>query len=678
MKVKSLLTVIVIYTSLFSITIAQELPLVYDKENTGEEYNKPVLPTMANLPVIEPLTDPFEWSDGSGRDTTFESWSQRRAEIKAEIEHYEIGLKPIKPDSITAAFLDTAIIVTVNRNGKTLTLNSKITLPEGEGPFPAVIGMVWIPGFGSTGSLPSDIFTSRNIATIEFVHDQVTTYANQFTGGSPSHSDPYFQLYPEQNLDNTGQYSAWAWGVSRLIDGLEMVQDSLPIDLKHLAVTGCSYAGKMALFSGALDERIALTIAQESGGGGAPAWRVSETLGSVERLHSTDHNWFRESMFQFGQSNVSRLPHDHHELMAMVAPRALLVTGNTNFEWLANPSCYVSSRTAHKVYQTFGIADRFGFYIDGGHDHCNIPLSQKPAIEAFVDRFLLGDTTANTYITVHPYDYIDYSRWYEWWGTENPEFPTDETIDTVNIYLEPECGSVGSNWDIIHDENVSNSNYVTVNPSIESVTEAPSAIEDHITLTFNIEIEASYNIYARTNCPTADDDSFWLKTDDGSFDMYNNLSTSGWEWVRLSNVTLTEGEHNLTIAYRENGALLDKICISTNSQLPEGMGDEAINKCDITDVDNFKEIPKNFRLEQNYPNPFNPSTVISYQIPSTTKISLKIYNTLGQIVAELFDGTRAAGYHEQSFNGSALSSGIYFYELKAENFIDMKKFVLMK
>ena len=52
----------------------------------------------------------------------------------------------------------------------------------------------------------------------------------------------------------------------------------LPIDMKHLAVTGCSYAGKMALFAGAFDERVALTIPQESGGGGAPSWRVTRGI----------------------------------------------------------------------------------------------------------------------------------------------------------------------------------------------------------------------------------------------------------------------------------------------------------------------------------------------------------------------------------------------------------------
>jgi hypothetical protein len=179
-----------------------------------------------------------------------------------------------------------------------------------------------------SGSIPSTIFSSRNIAQITFSHNQVTTY------NSPQDSDPYYVLYgPGLTIDNTGQYSAWAWGVSRIIDGLELVQNVLPIDLKHIAVTGCSYAGKMALFAGAFDERIALTIAQESGGGGATSWRYSQTepAGSVETLGATSHQWFSEGMFQFAGTNVSKLPEDHHELCAMCAPRALYVTDILRF-----------------------------------------------------------------------------------------------------------------------------------------------------------------------------------------------------------------------------------------------------------------------------------------------------------------------------------------------------------
>ena len=101
-------------------------------------------------------------------------------------------------------------------------------------------------------------------------------------------SAPFYQMYP--NLNDNGDYSAWSWGVSRLIDGIEQINDSIKGDLSKIVITGCSYAGKMALFSGAFDERIALTIVQESGGGGINSWRVADTLGNVEKIENTNYS----------------------------------------------------------------------------------------------------------------------------------------------------------------------------------------------------------------------------------------------------------------------------------------------------------------------------------------------------------------------------------------------------
>ena len=402
MKKRTCLLVILFNTLIISNSFSQKIPLVYEVENTGAGFPKPVFPDFNKLPVIDLLTDPFAWSDGSGRSTSFSDWSHRRAEIGSEIEHYEIGTKPECPDLITASYTNDTLIVKVTENGETLTLRSPIILPEGEGPFPAVIGI----GKGS-GALPPDIFSSRNIAQITFNYAQVIAW-KQKRG-----NEPINKLYPE--LTYMGAYSAWAWGVSRLIDGLELVSTDLNIDLKHLAITGCSFAGKMALYAGAFDERIALVIAQESGGGGAAAWRVSETLGNVETLGRTSHLWFMENMFQFAKS-VSKLPFDHHELMAMVAPRALLCLGNPDYEWLADESGYVSCKAAKRVWSTFGISGRFGFSIVDGHKHCVLSDVQRSGVEAFVDKFLLGDITVDTNIEVYPYDNVDFSRWTDWWG----------------------------------------------------------------------------------------------------------------------------------------------------------------------------------------------------------------------------------------------------------------------
>ncbi|MEI9945784.1 MAG: carbohydrate-binding protein [Chitinophagaceae bacterium] len=567
---KSKITIVALLFCFICQRSLAQAPLVYTVENTGAAFAPPPLPFFNQLPVIEPLTDPFAWSNGSGRSTSFSDWERRRNEIKAEIENYEIGKKPNRPETITATYtpaanpLNGTLVVVVTVNGQSLTLTSQVSLPAGAGPFPAVIGMNSL-----SGSVPATVFTGRNIARIQYNHDNVTAY------GNPQLTNPYYRLYPDQNLENSGQYAAWAWGVSRLIDGLELVQANLPIDLKHLGVTGCSYAGKMALFAGAFDERIALTIAQESGGGGAPAWRVSEVGGDVEKLGATDYKWFKDSMRQFAGTNVSRLPHDHHELMAMVAPRALLVTGNTDFFWLSNPANYVTSRATAEIYKTLGIADRFGFYIDGGHNHCAVPTTQVPAMQAFVDKFLVGNATVNTNIAVHPYPLMDYERWYKWWGTGNAVLPPEPL--GKRIWLEAECAKVGSAWLKLTDTAASGDTYVMGKLGQQFLTAASTNDTALVSFLFTVDSAAAYNIRARVNCPTADDDSYWVKVDNGAFVTVNGLNGTGWQWVILANANLSVGLHTLTICYREDGAKLDKVLIASTGAAAVYKGEPATN-----------------------------------------------------------------------------------------------------
>lgn len=539
-------------------------PMVYAVEHTGAGFPAPTLPAFEKLPSISPLTDPFMWSDGSGRVTSFDGWSRRRAEIKAEIEHYEIGKKPSRSEEITAGYEDGTLTVKVTVDGQTLTLTAAVSLPAGDGPFPAVIGI----GRGS-GSLPADIFRSRKIALVSYNFGQVMSHTQK------RGREPINKLYPE--LTHMGAYSAWSWGVSRLIDGLELVRDDLPIDRKHLAVTGCSFAGKMALFAGAFDERIALTIAQEPGGGGAAAWRVSETLGKVETLGATSRAWFMEDMFRFSGGNVAKLPMDHHELMAMVAPRALLVLGNPDYEWLADESGYVSCRAAHEVWKAFGIADRFGFSIVPGHGHCQLPDMQRPEVEAFVDKFLLGKEDADTDIAISPYESTDYSRWIAWWGKGEPTFPKVNREGVETVTLEAETATVGSDWKVAKDHQASNGAYAAAKAGTESISSAPAGSDGTIGMPFSVKTAGRYAVFARLNCPSADDDSFWVKMDDGSFVMCNGLGTSGWSWVKLHQVVLKAGKHRLTIGLREDGAKLDKISISNHPYAPEGMGEPAGN-----------------------------------------------------------------------------------------------------
>jgi hypothetical protein len=99
----------------------------------------------------------------------------------------------------------------------------------------------------------------------------------------------------------------------------------------------------------------------------------------------------------------------------------------------------------------------------------------------------------------------------------------------------------------------------------------------------------------------------------------------------------------------------------------------------VTDVkENNTALPYSYELAQNYPNPFNPSTVISYSIPNTSNVSIKIFNLLGQEVKTLVNETKAPGNYQVNFNASNLSSGIYFYTLRAGNFYQVKKMMLLK
>jgi hypothetical protein len=123
----------------------------------------------------------------------------------------------------------------------------------------------------------------------------------------------------------------------------------------------------------------------------------------------------------------------------------------------------------------------------------------------------------------------------------------------------------------------------------------------------------------------------------------------------------------------EDGGNYLKLNLSTN------IGVDIVLADIITSIDDQINItPDDFILEQNYPNPFNPSTVISYQLPVSSDVTLKVYDILGNEIATLVDEHKPAGRYEVDFNASSLSSGVYFYQLKANNFIKTKKMILIK
>jgi hypothetical protein len=135
--------------------------------------------------------------------------------------------------------------------------------------------------------------------------------------------------------------------------------------------------------------------------------------------------------------------------------------------------------------------------------------------------------------------------------------------------------------------------------------------------------------------------------------------------------------------FDRSGATLGTAPASSSDFIPSGASQwgrfSVAMSTVITAIHQFgNEVPTSYGLMQSYPNPFNPVTTISYMIPKTSKVSLKVYDIKGQLIATLFEGTQNAGNYITSFNGSNLSSGVYFYRLVADNFSDTKKMVLTK
>ena len=213
----------------------------------------------------------------------------------------------------------------------------------------------------------------------------------------------FYNLYG--STATASSMTAWAWGVSRIIDALENTP-SAQINTQRIAVTGCSRDGKGALMAGALEPRIALTIPQESGSGGDTCWRLSkyeqDTGNQVQTATEivTENVWFSTNFANY-VNNLAVLPYDHHMLAGLVAPRALISFENTDFEWLSPMSAWGCVTAAHTIFTALGVPDNHGFAQVGGHQHCAWPDSLTPDLNAFFNKFLLDQDVATDVFTTN-------------------------------------------------------------------------------------------------------------------------------------------------------------------------------------------------------------------------------------------------------------------------------------
>ncbi len=268
-------------------------------------------PDFDALPRQNALPDPLKFLDG--RDVkTAADWAARRKEIWDLEQKYQLGTVPPKPpldkvDLVNESTSDTGVITrTVNLQygpNDQASAQVSVTIPAGAGPFPVLIG-----GSGAavlnrgyiTCSFPSSVDTPSNLP----------------------------QLYPGYDFATMGQR---AFTVRMVVDYLYTLPQ---VDKARIAITGYSRGGKMAMFSAALDERIAAVVAGSTGVGGVVSWRQAGERNQAESIESTTRMfplWFAPQLRYFS-GREDRLPVDGNLLATLIAPRSVLIEYGMNDE----------------------------------------------------------------------------------------------------------------------------------------------------------------------------------------------------------------------------------------------------------------------------------------------------------------------------------------------------------
>jgi endo-1,4-beta-xylanase len=326
---------------------------------------------VSDLPANRELQNPFTFGDGSPVRTPAD-WERRRAELKRLFEDYEYGQLPAKPEKMVVERGEREIdesnevasqnlSLKLSQGGKSFDIPVLLATPtKGKGKYPVIIqGAFRWPGQATPP--PGErlkYYAARGYAVAEMDFQAIAPDNRE-----RARSGGIYQLFGD-DID-CGGLMAWAWGMHRFVDAIE----SLPeIDPTKVVVTGHSRYGKAALIAGAFDERIALTVPSHSGCAGCSPFRF--IFGKSEQLHNivgAFPYWFRPDFNQFVE-NVERLPIDQHELMALVAPRAMLLTEGTEDTWINPEGAQLTYLAAKQVYEFLGAGDRISIrYRPVGH-----------------------------------------------------------------------------------------------------------------------------------------------------------------------------------------------------------------------------------------------------------------------------------------------------------------------
>ncbi|MEV6693593.1 cellulose binding domain-containing protein [Micromonospora sp. NPDC051196] len=373
----------------------------------------------ADCPVTNPgqltanprLPDPFRRIDNT-RISTKSDWRCQRAQTKRLAERYVYGEKPGRPQGVSGTVTSTGITVNVTDNGRSASFSASVQLPSGTGPFPAV---VVLGGFGA------DTATIRAAGAAVINYDPLSvgregTARNNKQGA-------FYSIYGSSS--GTGLLAAWAWGVSRIIDVLEQSNRTI-LRADATGVTGCSRYGKGALVTGALDQRIALTMPIESGSAGSPIFRGIPGESGAQPLSSAygEQPWLGDAFGSF-TGNPANLPVDTHQTLALVAPRGLFIMDNPHIDWLAARSSSVAALGGAEVYRALGTADNITYWSDvQDGTHCASRSEWRAPLQQHIQKFLhkTGSSTGTFRISSRKAGNL--AEWRDWQTPTLADGPT--------------------------------------------------------------------------------------------------------------------------------------------------------------------------------------------------------------------------------------------------------------
>jgi len=423
-------------------------------------------PDPYDLPAVNHLPDPFTFFNGT-RVRTLEDWNRRRAEIKDLAQYYEFGSMPPPPESLAAVsspgpagpIRSNTLTVTIRDHGRTASFKPVLYLPStGTPPYPVIVEEDFAanPKF----SPPNPAFLAGGYAVLSIpTWDSARLNVSGIASDDGNHTGAFFALYPyklDAAGDDRGVLLAWAWGASRAVDAINYLaaHDTAYahlVDTRKLVVTGFSRWGKAALLAGFLDDRFLVTAPGGSGSGGAAPYRYdsfgnrpfrhepfgnvypwgrspgAETMGDHVRHQTHNSN---EMIRRFLNDTVpapveprmyltdtwgygARLPFDHHEEIAAIAPRAVLID-NTNDDYADNAEGdSIGYEGAKPVFEFLGVPQNLALdlYMGGGGHSLKKPQAEN--IVAFANMVLFGTPlpadiakhlTTNPYLDAGTYD----------------------------------------------------------------------------------------------------------------------------------------------------------------------------------------------------------------------------------------------------------------------------------